>query len=81
VPTAIEGGETRELQMGTSLLDNGMVEDMTIYLNPKDIRLFVKLPNGKAISAVLNTADTPYVVRSKIEPLAKMGSLEGATLI
>jgi len=77
----IDGGETRELQMGTSLLDNGMVEDMTIYLNPKDIRLFVKLPNGKAISAVLNTADTPYVVRSKIEPLAKMGSLEGATLI
>jgi hypothetical protein len=77
----IDGDETRELQDGTTLLDNGIVEDMSLYLNPQDIRCFVKLPTGKAIVANLSTADTPQGVRKKVEALAKAGSLQATTLV
>ena len=66
----VDGAETRELlEAKETLADNGMIDDITLYLNPNDIRVFVKLPNGKAIVATLNTADTPSVVRRKVTPL------------
>ena len=43
---------------------------MTLYLNPSDIRCFVKLPNGKAVVTTLNTADTPSQVPARCEPHA-----------
>ena len=39
---------------------------MTLYLNPSDIRCFVKLPNGKAVVTTLNTADTPSQVPADV---------------
>ena len=66
----VDGAETRELlEAKETLADNGMIDDITLYLNPNDIRVFVKLPNGKAIVATLNAADTPSVVRRKVTPL------------
>lgn len=76
----VDGGITRELQMGTTLLENGIIEDMPLYLNPNDIRCFVKLPNGKAVVTTLNTADTPSMVRQKVEKITHIGSLEDTTL-
>lgn len=43
----VDGPESRELALGTTLLENGIIHDLTLYLNPNDIRCFVKLPNGK----------------------------------
>jgi len=76
----VDGPESRELALGTTLLENGIIHDLTLYLNPNDIRCFVKLPNGKAVVTTLNTADTPSQVRRKVEKITYIGSLEDTTL-
>ena len=63
---------------GTTLLENGIIEDMPLYLNPNDIRCFVKLPTGKAVVTTLNTSDTPSMIRQKVEQITRIGSLEVA---
>ena len=43
--------------------------------------MFCKMPNGKAVVATLNKADTPNMVRKKVEVIAKQGKLDTATLV
>jgi uncharacterized ubiquitin-like protein YukD len=77
----IVNGSPRQLMPQTSLSDYGINKDTPLYLNPLDIRVFVKVPNGKVHILTVNMCDTPYQVIKKVEPVARSGDLTAATMI
>jgi len=77
----IFNGSPKQLMPQTSLSDYGITSDTPLYLNPLDIRVFVKVPNGKVHILTVNMCDTPYQVIKKVEPVARSGDLTAATMI